>query len=396
MNLSEFSNCHKLREILLNKINSSSSQRITFAQYMATVLYEQDFGYYNSGIVPIGSGGDFFTSASLGQDFGELIATQLREMWHKLGCPNPFAVVEMGAGNGELAQDIVRFFLNSNEQALIEAISYTIIEQSPTLIKQQQKLLKSCTELSVTWKDLEDIPENSIEGCIFSNELVDAFPVHLITKQDNQLQEVYLTIKDDQLAETIDELSTAKLTQYFNLVGIDLLQPQYIDGYRSEVNLQALDWIKAIASKIKQGYLLTIDYGYTAERYYRANRSQGTLKCYYQHRHHHNPYVNLGYQDLTAHIDFTALQRQGELSNLQTIGFTQQGLFLMALGLGDRLNELSSGKYNISEIFKRRDALHQLIEPTGLGGFGVLIQGKNLTVSQKSLQGLTVPNGLLF
>ncbi|MEM8719172.1 MAG: class I SAM-dependent methyltransferase [Cyanobacteria bacterium P01_G01_bin.39] len=395
MNLSELSNSQKLREILLTKINSASNKRITFAQYMATVLYEQDLGYYNSEIVRIGSQGDFFTSASLGQDFGELIAIGLREMWHKLGCPNPFAVVEMGAGNGELAQDIVRFFLNSNEQALIEAISYTIIEQSPVLIKQQQELLKS-TELSVTWKNLEDIPENSIEGCIFSNELVDAFPVHLITKQDNQLQEIYLTIKDDHLIETIGELSTEKLTRYFDLVGIDLLLPQYSDGYRTEVNLQALDWIEAIASKIKRGYLLTIDYGYTAERYYRPNRSQGTLQCYYQHRHHHNPYVNLGYQDLTAHVDFTALQRQGELSDLQTIGFTQQGLFLMALGLGDRLNELSSGKYNISEIFKRRDALHQLIDPTGLGGFGVLVQGKNLTASQKSLQGLVVPNGLLF
>ena len=297
----------------------------------------------------------------------------------------------MGAGNGELAQDIVRFFLNSNEQALIEAISYTIIEQSPALTKQQQELLKS-TELSVTWKNMEDIPLNSIEGCIFSNELVDAFPVHLITKQDNQLQEVYLTIKDDHLAETIGELSTEKLARYFDLVGIDLLQPQYSEGYRTEVNLQALDWIKAIASKIKRGYLLTIDYGYSAECYYRPNRSQGTLQCYYQHRHHHNPYVNLGYQDLTAHVDFTALQRQGELANLETIGFTQQGLFLMALGLGDRLNELSSGKYDISEIFKRRNALHQLIDPTGLGGFNVLVQGKNLTASQKSLQGFTIPN----
>ncbi|MEM7760752.1 MAG: class I SAM-dependent methyltransferase [Cyanobacteria bacterium P01_A01_bin.40] len=392
MNLSEFSNSQKLREILLTKINHSSCKRITFAQYMHTVLYEQNFGYYNYGVVDIGSQGDFFTSSSLGKDFGELLAIQLSEMWHYLGCPNPFQVVEIGAGNGELAQDILNFWHHSEQQALIEAIAYTIVEQSPVLLKQQQQRLESFSNLRLTWKTLAEISDSSIEGCIISNELVDAFPVHLITKQDHRLQEVYLTIEDGKLTEIIDDLSTEKLAQYFNLIEVDLLQSEFPDGYRTEVNLQALDWIRAVASKIKRGYVLTIDYGYPAERYYRPSRSQGTLQCYYQHRHHNNPYVNLGNQDLTAHVDFTALQRQGELVNLHTIGFTQQGLFLMALGLGDRLNELSNGKFAISEIFKRRNALHQLIDPTGLGGFGVLIQGKNLTASEKTLQGLVIPN----
>ncbi|MEL6440026.1 MAG: class I SAM-dependent methyltransferase [Cyanobacteria bacterium J06621_8] len=392
MNLSEFSNSQKLLEILKAQINRSQDQRITFAQYMATVLYEPNWGYYSSGVVGIGSQGDFFTSSSLGKDFGELLAIQLAEMWQRLGCPQRFQVVEMGAGTGELAQDILSFIYDHQSQALIEALEYAIVERSPLLIKQQQERLESFTDWGLTWQNLADIPLNSIEGCIISNELLDAFPVHLITKQDNQLQEVYLTLEDDRLTETVAELSTAKLEQYFKLIEIDLLQSEYSQGYRSEVNLEALDWIKAIANRLRRGYLLTIDYGYTAQKYYRPSRSQGTLKCYYQHRHHNNPYVNLGYQDLTAHVDFTAIQRQGELANLQTIGFTQQGLFLMALGLGDRLNELSSGKFSFSEILKRRSALHQLIDPTSLGGFGVLIQGKNLTASEQSLRGLTVPN----
>ncbi|MGK7894450.1 MAG: SAM-dependent methyltransferase, partial [Xenococcus sp. (in: cyanobacteria)] len=116
----------------------------------------------------------------------------------------------------------------------------------------------------------------------------------------------------------------------------------------------------------------------------------GTLKCYYQHRHHNNPYINLGRQDITSHIDFTAIENQGIKSGLETIGFTKQAMFLMALGLGDRLQELSSGKYKIQEILQRRDALHQLINPTGLGGFGVLIQGKNLTKEQHNLQGMKI------
>ena len=106
MNLSEFSNSQKLQQILLAEIERSPCNRITFSQYMATVLYEQKYGYYNSGKVRIGSQGDFFTSSSLGKDFGELLAIQFREMWYKLGCPNPFYLIEMGAGNGELAQDL--------------------------------------------------------------------------------------------------------------------------------------------------------------------------------------------------------------------------------------------------------------------------------------------------
>ncbi len=395
MNFSEFSNSHQLQKIILTEIERSRLKRITFAQFMATILYEQKYGYYNSGIVSIGSQGDFFTSSSLGKDFGELLAIQFREMWHNLGCPAPFYLIEMGAGNGELAQDILNFFSNSNEQNLIEAIRYVIVEQSPNLIEEQQQLLKSFTNFELTWKTWSDISSDSIEGCFFSNELVDAFPVHLVTKIKNQLQEVYLSIQENKLTEIVEDISTEKLARYFDLINIDLLQPHYPEGYRSEVNLNALDWITTIASKLKRGYVLTIDYGYTADKYYRPARSQGTLQCYYQHRRHDNLYVNLGYQDLTAHVNFTALERQGELFDLQTIGFTQQGLFLMALGLGDRLNELSSGKYNISEIFKRRDALHQLINPTGLGGFGVLIQGKNLNNEEQSLRGLTIPDGNL-
>lgn len=395
MNLSKFSNSQQLQKILMTEIERSNFHRITFAQYMATILYEQKYGYYNSGKVSIGSQGDFFTSSSLGKDFGELLAIQFREMWHKLGCPDPFYLIEMGAGNGELAQDIVNFFSDRDESALIQALKYIIIEQSPALIKQQQELLKSGTNFdyfNFSWQTWSDLPADSIEGCFFSNELVDAFPVHLVTKSKNQLQEVYLTIHENQLTEIVEQISTDQLAWYFDLIEVDLLQPQYPEGYRSEVNLNALDWLTTIASKLKRGYVLTVDYGYPADKYYLPSRSRGTLQCYYQHRRHDNPYVNLGYQDLTAHVNFTALKRQGELSNLQTIGFTRQGLFLMALGLGDRLNELSSGKYNISEIFKRRDALHQLIDPTGLGGFGVLIQGKNLNDEEQSLQGFSIPD----
>jgi SAM-dependent MidA family methyltransferase len=388
MDVAEFSNSQKLQQILVAQINDSPHQRITFAEYMELVLYHQQYGYYNSGVVSIGAKGDFFTSASLGKDFGELIAVQLQEMWQNLGCPNPFYVVEIGAGNGQLAQDILGFIQNNNS-LFIQALKYIIIERSPALKQLQQDILKPFTAFDLTWKTWSELADDSITGCFLSNELVDAFPVHLITKQQQQLREVYLSLEQEQLTQTIAPLSTTKINEYFDLVEINLLESEYPENYLTEVNLDALDWLTTVASKLQRGYVLTIDYGYTADKYYRPARNLGTLQCYYQHRRHNNPYVNIGYQDLTAHVDFTAIQRQGELCNLETIGFTQQGLFLMALGLGDRLNELSTGKYGIAEIFQRRDALHQLIDPTGLGGFWVLLQGKNLTVTEHSLQGLT-------
>ena len=391
MSLPEFTNSQQLQQILMTEIDASPQKRITFARYMDLALYHQQYGYYNSGIVSIGKQGDFFTSSSLGKDCGELLAIQIRQMWQNLGCPDRFCVVEMGAGNGELAKDLLNFLLASSDRGLLEALEYIIIEQSPALKLKQQQLLESL-DIALSWKTLSEIASDSIVGCFLSNELIDAFPIHLVTKNNGRIREVFLTVKKNKLRETIHPLSTENITQYFDLINIDLCQPQYNDGYRTEVNLQALAWLETVASKLKRGYILTIDYGYQADKYYRPSRQTGTLQCHYQHRRHDNPYVNLGYQDITAHVDFTALQHRGEQLAIETLGFTQQGLFLMALGLGDRLNELSSGKYDVSQIFQRRDALHQLIDPTGLGGFGVLIQGKNLVADEKSLQGLTTPS----
>jgi len=392
MNVVNFPNSPKLQNIIVNSINNSVNKRITFAEYLNLVLYHPNYGYYNSGAVKIGATGDFFTSSSLGKDFGELLAVQFIEMWHTLGCPNPFYLVEMGAGNGQLAYDILAFLqIDNNCFELIQALKYVIIEQSPTLIETQKKIVKSFKTFDISWRTWNDIPDNTIDGCFFSNELIDAFPVHLVTKNQGRIQEVYLTIEQDKLTETIAPVSTEELIKYFDLVEINLFDPRYSQNYRTEVNLNALNWLETLANKLKRGYILTIDYGYTADKYYRPQRNKGTLQCYYQHRRHNNPYVNIGYQDITAHADFTALERQGELNNLENIGFTQQGLLLMALGLGDRLNELSSGKYDLSQIFKRRNTLHQLIDPTGLGGFGVLLQGKGLTEKERSLRGLITP-----
>ncbi|MDR9404141.1 MAG: class I SAM-dependent methyltransferase [Halothece sp. Uz-M2-17] len=376
----------QLIEIIKDQIANSPEQKITFADYMDLVLYHPQEGYYTSGQVDIGKAGDFFTAASLGSDFGELLAENFVEMWDKLGQPNPFDLVEMGAGKGELAGDIIRYLSQHYPQCL-QVLHYHIIEQSPALREQQKAKLKSWeNEVTLQWETWEEIPDSSLVGCCFSNELVDAFPVHRVQIEAGILQEIYVTLTEENnpspFTEITDNLSTPQLQAYFSTVGVTLPSSDYPDGFQTEVNLAIQPWLATISRCLKQGYLLTIDYGYPAEKYYNPQRYEGTLQCYIQHQRHNDPYYLIGQQDITSHVDFTALETYGKQYDLECYHFTQQALFLMSSGLGDRLNKLSQGGFNLMEVLQQRDALHQLMDPMGLGGFGVLLQGKGMNEAE--------------
>ncbi len=328
-----------LGTLIARQIAESFQHRITFAEYMDLALYHPTLGYYASSAARIGAQGDFFTSPHLGKDFGELLAEQFIQMWELLDCPNRFTLVEMGAGQGLLAADVLHY-LQKKRPELFHSLEYIIVERASALIKaQKSQLSRFVGEMNnrLRWSHFEDISSDSIAGCFFSNELVDALPVHQVAVESEALKEVYVTtqtnhdadIQDEaiQFVETIGELSTPYLESYFELVGIDLRTTAYPDHYRTEVNLAALDWISTVANKLQRGFVLTIDYGYSSDRYYNPVRSQGTLQCYYCHSHHSNPYIYVGQQDITAHVDFTALERHGERCGLQSLGFTKQGLF---------------------------------------------------------------------
>jgi len=386
-----------LCEAIARCIAESSQGRITFAEYMNLVLYHPQHGYYATKAIAIGPQGDFFTSPHLGADFGELLAEQFFQMWQIMGQPQPFTLIEVGAGQGILASDILKY-LQQHYPDFFTALEYVIVEKSTALRQQQQQRLQG---LPLQWCSWQEIPTASITGCCFSNELVDALPVHQFMIEGGQLREIYVTAKRGEgqgargeFIEVVGEPSTPRLAEYFELIDIEFPSSTYPDGYRSEVNLAALDWLSTVADKLQRGYLLTIDYGYSAQRYYNPVRSHGTLQCYYRHRHHDNPYINIGRQDITAHVDFTALERWGEVRGLHNIGFTQQGLFLMALGLGDRIAALSTNSdQSIQQLLRRRDALHQLIDPMGLGRFGVLVQSKGLAAEiAQPLKGLSFPS----
>lgn len=394
-----------LCNIIAQRIAATPQQRISFAEFMELALYHPQHGYYSTRSTGIQR--DFFTSPHLGKDFGELLAEQFAQMWQILDRPHPFTLVEMGAGQGLLVQDIVRY-LHRHHFECFAALDYFIIEKSTALIAEQQQRLQPLTKSwsHLHWRTWSDIPPNSIVGCCFSNELVDALPVHQIAIDAGQLQEVYVAVGKDEgggmrdeasslFVEVVAAPSTPKLAEYFKLIDLPFPSDRYADGYRSEVNLAALNWLETVSDRLQRGYVLTIDYGYPAHRYYSPTRSEGTLQCYYQHRHHSNPYVAIGQQDITAHVDFTALERQGERSGLQTIGFTQQGLFLMALGLGDRIAALSTPEpdQSLQDILQRRETLHALADPMGLGNFGVLVQAKQLSEQeqQQTLKGFNIP-----
>jgi len=391
-----------ISKIIQQQIHQSPQQRITFAEFMDLALYHSQ-GYYATGRVNIGTKGDFFTSPHLGADFGELLATKFAELWEIMGRPAPFHLVEMGAGQGLLAVDILEY-LQQQYPAFFANLDYYIIEKAQGMVQRQQELLALHPEIAkkVSWQSWADIPEDFLIGCCFSNELIDAFPVHLFTVERGQLQEIYVTWEQDKFQEVSGEISTPRIADYWQLMGIKI--EDYPEGYRSEINLKALDWLTTVAGKLQRGYVLTIDYGYEGDRYYHPHRDQGTLQCYYRHQHHNDPYIYLGEQDITAHVNFTALERQGKLLGLTTETLTKQGLFLMELGLGDRLVTLSNFGSNfgsnlssnsrsdlgftidegvasaqtVMNIMQRRQALHQLIDPLGLGGFGILIQSKNI------------------
>ncbi len=390
----------KLCEQIAQKIQATEQKRISFADYMNLVLYHPEYGYYTTGAGKIGAGGDFATSPHLCPDFGEMLAEQFWQMWQILGCPVLFHLIEMGAGQGLIAGDVLGY-LQQKYPDFFQSLDYIIIEKSPGMRRfQQQRLARFTGDAAkpLRWCSWAEIEPESIIGCCFSNELVDALPVHQFVISQGKLKEIYVTISavngELKFVEVVGELSTPKIAEYLAELDLDLLGGKYPDGYRSEVNLASITWLQEVAQRLKRGYLLTIDYGYQCDRYYAPSRHQGTLQCYYQHRYHDDPYILVGQQDITAHVNFTALERYGQQWGLENIAFTQQGLFLMALGLGDRIAAVSTTPgLDIATALQRREVLHQLIDPMGLGNFGVLLQSKGLTdqeIAQK-LIGFTIP-----
>jgi SAM-dependent MidA family methyltransferase len=327
---------------------------IPFEAFMEMALYEPRLGYYVSENTDIGKAGDFFTSQHLHPVFGAMIGRQLEEMWKILGRPSVFHAVELGAGTGLLCLDIMNYL---RDKALFDAITYSIVEINPFLRDKQEKLLHAYSG-TVNW--LSSLRElSTIEGCILSNELLDAFPVHLV-EMDEELKEIYVAVADGHFTEIKGPLSTDFLAGYLKEFSLELPT-----GYRTEINLRIRDWLASSSEILSKGFILTIDYGYPAREYYSEERNRGTLLCYYHHQVNENPYQNIGVQDITAHVNFSSVRKCGEEFGMKTLGFCNQGTFFVSLGIDEIMSELytNSSDY-LFEIAKIKRLICQVRSET--------------------------------
>ncbi|MEO8353565.1 MAG: SAM-dependent methyltransferase [Chthoniobacteraceae bacterium] len=338
---------------------------ITFREFMERALYEPDFGYYATAHRAIGRQGDFFTNVSVGPLFGGLLARQIVEIWERLDRPKPFHLVEQGAHHGQLMADIVRS-LRGFAPALAESVECVMVEPQPHLRAVQKTTLAELTK--PTWVNSpRDLP--LFTGLHFSNELVDAFPVHRVVCRDNEWLEQHVGCRNDHLVFEDGAISSSELVAAVNRLG-----PRP-NGYETEINLAAAPWIRAVAAQMVRGAVLVIDYGFAHETNYELARHRGTLQARGSHRLVENPLSNPGQIDLTAHVDFTHLAEAGLEAGLDLAGFTDQHHFLVGLSRAHfREGAIPDGQ--------EARAFQTLMHPTLLGrAFMVLAmtRGLNLT-----------------
>ena len=363
----------ELRAIILDRIGEKG--RITFAEYMRACLYEPGLGYYTSPGRKVGAEGDFYTSINVHQVFGRLIAREICRMWETMDSPLSFDIVEVGCGNGRLALDILETIAEL-EPPLYDVLTYRLIEAEPSLRDVQAAMLAGHEE-KVRWSTPEDLAAGrlSFSGCLLSNELIDSFTVHLVEMTADGLRELYVTAGGGEFAELLDLPSTPELEEHLARLGIVLCP-----GQRAEINLEAQRWLADVALALGRGFVMTIDYGFPAAELYAPFRKNGTLLCYYRHRVDEDPYVRVGMQDMTNHIDFTNLIASGEEHGLAKVWFGEQYRFLMGAGLMEEMMALEDGAASEEERRKSRLILKKLILPDGGMGdtFKVLIQAKGV------------------
>lgn len=357
--------------------------KITFEEFMRLALYHPDGGYYSSP-APFGESGDFYTGPAVHPAFGACIANQLYSMWELLDMPSPFYAVELGAGAGILSRDLAAYVSNL-PLAFQTSICYLSLDRYPTSVESStgQRILT------------EGVPLRGITGCIFSNELPDAFPVHRFRMEAGRLREIYVSYNDrDEIIEVTGEPSTPDIER--RLARLDWGWP---DGYEGEVNLHMEPWIREIASSLDRGFVITVDYGYLSEELYSPARTMGTLQTYYKHVDGSSPYQRIGRQDLTAHVDFSQLMSDGESSGLRNVTYLNQGDYFKGLGLDAMMEGLRRLDIPLRERTSNLRAMQELADAEGFGNFKVLVQSKgipglsagNLFPSKAFLEDVTPP-----
>jgi SAM-dependent MidA family methyltransferase len=344
---------------------------IPFARFMELALYDPDGGYYRSTTARPGRGGDFLTAPELHPIFGLTLSRLVAEVWERLGRPRPFTIREYGAGTGTLALALLEGFRTAHPD-LAEVVAYGPIEVEPDRIAALASQLAQAG-----WKDvLVEARESAtpIDGLVLANEVLDALPAHRVRQRGAALRELAVELTPDgRLIEVEVEPSTPALAGRLADEGITL-----VDGQTAEICLALDDWVATASAGLRRGLLLLIDYGAPApDLYDPVRRRDGTLRAYLRHQVHDDPYRHVGRQDLTAHVDVTAVERAAGRAGLETVGITTQAEALVGLGIEERLRAIQADPATtLDEYLVVRSALMRMLDPAAMGRFRVMGFGR--------------------
>nr|HEV7953557.1 SAM-dependent methyltransferase [Candidatus Acidoferrales bacterium] len=348
----------------------SANGPITFSDYMESCLYDPDYGYYSS--KKRTRFADYYTSVDVHPIFGRLLARQLEQMWQILDRPSEFVMVESGAGIGRLAKHILDFAA-SHLPDFYSALHYVAAERS-AIRRTTHKINLAAHFSAGRAESSAELPRNISAGCILSNEMFDAMPVHRVIQQNGELREITVGYEKEIFADHISNIIGPGIAEYFERQEIKLVEGQY-----AEVNLAACKWILDAARRLNRGYFLSVDYGYPARELYNPHRMQGTLLAYRDHKVSENYYAAPGEQDLTAHVNFTGLEIWGKDAGLESLGLIPQSRFLVSLGRKNEFGDLYDEGQSETERVRAQLQLSSLIHPEGMGEtFQVFIQQKGI------------------
>jgi SAM-dependent MidA family methyltransferase len=348
---------------------------MTFARFMEIALYDPARGYYRGPVPRPGRAGDFLTAPEASPIFGRTLARFAAAVHDALGRPEPFAIREFGAGVGALAAPLVLALRDAPDGP--RAIRYIVAEVEPARVDAvAARLAAERAPDSVT---VEPDDAGPIEGLVIANEVLDALPTHRVVVRGGRLREVFVSVGEgDELVDAEDEPSTPAIRDRLAADGVELAE-----GQRAEVCLRLDDWVAAAAAGLDAGVLLVIDYGHDAgDLYDPRRRAAGTLATYLGHTVGDEPYRAVGRQDLTAHVDVTALSRAATAAGLQPLGEATQTDFLARLGIGDLLvAEQTRPGASLPAYLETRSAVVRMIDPAAMGRFRVLAFGRGIAAA---------------
>jgi SAM-dependent MidA family methyltransferase len=356
--------------------------RISFAEFMHQALYAPGLGYYSAGKHKIGPQGDFITAPEISPLFSYALAEQCAQVFAHLDEPN---ILEFGAGKGTMAADIL-LHLECLKQL---PTHYYILEVSADLRqRQEQTIAASCPHLQTRVVWLDSLPAEPLSAVVLANEVLDAFAVELFNICEAGIAQTYVEIQDDALQLTQSFDLSPQFESHVNHLQTEL---QLQTGYQSEVNLLMPPWWQALSACLHQGVVLIIDYGYPRREYYHPQRHAGTLQCFYQHRAHNDALTLVGLQDITTHVDFTAVAEGANAADFGVLGYCSQSMFL----LSNRMLELAdANELDRIDEFNQAQQIKKLTLPTEMGEkFKVMALGKNYS---EPLQGFSLQNNLHY